>query len=399
MYRSIYVPFDNSAHALRAAEIAVAIAAHGGGELTASHVHAASLHERRFRQMEGGLPERYRSEKVLTEQREIHGDLIGRGLTLISESYLDVVGAKCAQAGVPCRSVTLEGKNWRRLAQDIQASSHDLVAMGALGLGAVGCSVLGSVCERVARRIDRDLLVVKSLNADQPGGIVVAVDGSEHSFGALKAALALARIFARPVEVVAVYDPFFHYTAFQSIAGVLSPAAAAVFRFEEQERLHGEIVDGGLARIYQGHLDLAVKMAAEDGVRLPATLLAGKALEQILNELRERKPWLLVAGRAGIHADGDTDIGSTAENLLRLAPCNVLLSASRVAPAFEQMAQTTLTWTGEAQARMQRVPDFARGMARSAVMRHALERGHTVITSDVIDSCLRGSEAKCPHKR
>lgn len=399
MYRSIYVPFDNSAHALRAAEIALGIAAKGGGELTASHVHAATLHERRFRQMEGGLPERYRSEKALTEQREIHGDLIARGLTLISDSYLDVVSAKCAQAGVPCRRVTLEGKHWRRLVQDIQASGHDLVVMGALGLGAVGCSALGSVCERVARHIDRDLLIVKSLPADQPGNIVVAIDGSEHSYGALQAALALARIFDRPVEAVAVYDPFFHYAAFQSIAGVLSPAAAAVFRFEEQERLHGEIIDGGLARIYQGHLDVAVKMAAEEGVRLSATLLAGKALEQILNESRQRKPWLLVAGRAGIHAEGETDVGSTAETLARLAPCNVLLSARRVAPALEQMAQTTLTWTGEAEARMQRVPDFARGMARGAVMRHALERGHTVVTSDVIDSCLRGSEGKCPHKR
>ncbi len=399
MYRSIYVPFDNSAHALRAAEIAVAIAAQAGGELSASHVHAASLHERRFRQMEGGLPERYRSEKALTEQREIHGELIAHGLQLISDSYLDVVSAKCAQAAVPCRRVTLEGKNWQRLVQDINASDHDLVVMGALGFGAVDCSVLGSVCERVARRVDRDLLVVKSLPAGQPGGIVVAIDGSEHSYGALQAALALARIFDRPVEALAVYDPFFHHAAFQSIAGVLSPAAAAVFRFEEQERLHGQIIDGGLARIYQGHLDAAVKMAAEQGVRLSATLLAGKALQQILNELRQRKPWLVAAGRAGIHADGDTEVGSTAENLLRLAQCNVLLAARRVAPALGHVAETTLEWTGEAQARMQRVPDFARTMARHAVARHALERGHTVVTSDVVDSCLRGSEGKCPHKR
>jgi nucleotide-binding universal stress UspA family protein len=310
-----------------------------------------------------------------------------------------VVSAKCVQAGVPCRRATLEGKNWQRLAQDIQGSGHDLVVMGALGLGAVDCSVLGSVCERVARRIDRDLLVVKSLAAGEPGGIVVAIDGSEQSYGALQAALALARIFDRPVQALAVYDPFFHTAAFRSIAGVLSPAAAAVFRFEEQERLHGEIIDGGLARIYQGHLDVAVKTAAEEGVRLSATLLAGKALEQILNELRARKPWLLAAGRAGTHADGESDVGSTAENLLRLAQCNVLLAARRVAPACAQMAETAMAWTGEAEARMQRVPDFARSMARRAVVRHALERGHTVVTSDVIDSCLRGSEGKCPHKR
>ena len=415
-YRSIHIPFDNSAHARRAVDLGVAIAAKGGGTVTASHVYAAGLHDRRFRQMESGLPERYRNEQALTEQRDIHGDLIARGLGLISDSYLDVVRKACQAAGVPCRGVTLEGKNWQKLVQNLQASGHDLVIMGALGLGAVASSVLGSVCERVARRIDRDLLVVKAVEADRAGGIVVAIDGSARSYGGLKAALGLARIFDRPVEAVAAYDPFFHSVAFHGIAGVLSPAAASVFRFREQERLHEEIIDGGLARIYQAHLELAAKVAAEEGARLRTTLLAGKAFEQILNYARERKPWLLVAGRTGIHSDDAIDLGSTAENLLRLADCDVLLSAGRFEPALGQVAETSMAWTGEAEARMQRVPEFARGMARRAVIQHALERGHTVITSDVIDSCLgamsgpragdgaaelatRDGGAKCPFAR
>lgn len=388
MHGSIYIPFDNSDHALRALDLGIAIARRTGACITGSHVYAARLHDRRFRQMESGLPQRYLEEQKLAEQREVHDDLITRGLQLISDSYLDVVSKRCAAAGVPCQRVTLEGRNWRQLADDIRASSHDLVIMGALGLGAVAASVLGSVCERVARCIDRDLLVVKTAAAEQPGTIAVAIDGSAHSYGALKAALGLARICERPVEAVAVYDPFFHYTAFHSIAGVLSPAAARVFRFKEQEKLHEEIIDGGLARIYQAHLDVAVKMAAEEGAELRTTLLTGKPFEQLLHYAREHKPWLLAAGRIGAHSDAAMDLGSTAENLLRFAECNVLLAARGFEPALEQVAETSVTWTSEAETRMQRVPEFARGMARRAVIRHALERGHTVISSDVIDSCL-----------
>jgi len=388
MYKSIYIPFDNSAHALRAVDFGIAIARKTGVGVTASHVYAAGLHDRRFRQMESGLPQRYLEEQKLAEQREVHDDLITRGLSLISECYLDVVGKKCEQARVPCRRVALEGKNWRKLVEDIRGSSHDLVIMGALGLGAVASSFVGSVCERVARRIDRDLLVVKTVATYRSGAIAVAIDGSAHSYGALKAALELARICERPVEAVAVYDPFFHYTAFHSIAGVLSPAAARVFRFKEQEKLHEEIIDGGLAKIYQAHLEVAAKIAAAEGVELRTALLAGKAFEQILNYAREREPWLLAVGRIGAHSDASMDLGSTTENLLRSSPCNLLLAARSFEPAPERVAEVSVVWTSEAEARMQRVPEFARGMARRAVVRHALERGHTVISSDVIDSCL-----------
>lgn len=402
-YRSIYIPFDNSVHALRALDLGVAIAVETGACITGSHVYAASLHEQRFRQMESGLPERYREEQKLAEQREVHDDLITRGLGLISESYLDVVGKRCADVRVPCRRVALEGKNWRRLVEDIRASSHDLVIMGALGLGAVASSAVGSVCERVARRIDRDLLVVRAAGAKPPGAIVVGVDGSARAYGALKAALELARTLRCPVEAVAVYDPFFHCVAFQGIAGVLSPAAASVFRFREQEKLHEEIVDAGLARIYQSHLQVAEKIAAAEGVELRTRLLAGKAFEQLLNHVREREPWLLAVGRTGAHSDAAMDLGSTVENLLRAAPCDLLLAARAFEPPVQQVADATMAWTREAQARMQRVPELARGMARRAVVMHAAAHGHTVVTSDVIDACLAafartgsGDAGKCP---
>ncbi|MBI3372202.1 MAG: universal stress protein [Betaproteobacteria bacterium] len=397
MYRSIYLPLDNSPQSLAGIDVALEFATRTGAMLTGSHVYAAKLHDRRFRQMEGGLPEAYRKEEKLVEQRDIHDDLITRGLQVISDSYLDVFAERCTRAGLEFRRVALEGKNWQSLVQDIGAGDTDLVVMGALGLGAVESSQLGSVCERVARRIDRDLLVMRETDPRPDGAIAAALDGSPQSFGGLMTALELGRLLGRRVEAVAAFDPYFHYVAFNSIAKVLSPAAASVFRFKEQEKLHEEIIDSGLAKIYQGHLDIAAGLARDAGTEITTRLLSGKAFEQLYRYAREEKPWLLVMGRIGVHSEAGMDLGSATENLLRLAPCNLLLSARAFQPPVEKIADATMAWTDEAARRMSRVPEFARGMARSAILQHAAQQGHTVVTSNVIDAVLgRMPGGKCP---
>ncbi|MBI3989295.1 MAG: universal stress protein, partial [candidate division NC10 bacterium] len=66
---------------------------------------------------------------------------------------------------------------------------------------------------------------------------------------------------------------------------------------------------------------------------LKTTLLAGKAFERILHHVRKTEPWLLVIGRIGIHSgESETDLGSNAENLLRLAPCHVYLCGRKFDP-------------------------------------------------------------------
>lgn len=388
MYQSIYLPLDNSAHSLAGVDIAITLAKQTGAQLTGSHVYAAKLHDRRFRQMEGGLPAPYKKEDKLVEQREVHDDLITRGLSVISDSYLDVFDARCQAAGLEGSRVNLEGKNWQALVNDISAGDYDLVVMGALGLGTVPHSQIGSVCERVSRRIGCDLLTVRETTPREDRAIVVALDGSPQSYGGLMTAIELAKLVGRPVEAVAVFDPHFHYVAFNSIAKVLSTEAAKIFRFEEQEKLHEEIIDSGLAKIYQGHLDVAARLAKEQGVELKTTLLAGKSFDQLLGFIQETKPWLMVLGRIGVHSEAGMDLGSATENLLRLANCNLLLSARCFEPPIKHIAETTMSWTDEAEARMLRIPDFARGMARKSIIKHAAKEGHTIVTSDVIDSLM-----------
>ena len=218
----------------------------------------------------------------------------------------------------------MDGKHHTEIVKDLAGSQPDLVVIGALGIGRVRDSEIGSVCERVARSRDRDVWVVKHLpEPDEPerDTILVGIDGSPQSFGALMTAIDLARAFDKKVEAIAVYDPYLHYSVFNGIVNVLTEKAAKVFRFEEQNQLHEEIIDTGLAQIYQSHLEVAERMASEAGVVIKKTLLDGKAFQKILDHARKTNPWLLVVGRIGVHSPTDeTGLGSNTENLLRAAP-------------------------------------------------------------------------------
>ena len=264
--------------------------------------------------------------------------------------------------------------------------------IGALGIGRARDSVIGSVCERVARQSDRDVWVVK--HVPEPGEperdtILVGVDGSPQSFGALMTAIDLARTFGKKVEAIAVYDPYLHYSVFNGIVNVLTEQAAKVFRFEEQNQLHEEIIDTGLAQIYQSHLEIGERMGTEAGVAIKKTLLDGKPFQKIIDHARKTSPWLIVLGRIGVHSPKDeTALGSNTENILRAAPCDVLLSTRIEVPRLDVRAEETIRWTPEAEQRMTHVPEQVKGIARTGVLRLALEKGHSVITNAVIDEAM-----------
>lgn len=392
MYKSIYVPVDNSDHSNRAVASAIALGKAYSAKLVGCHVYAAKLHDYRFRQMEYTLPEEYIDEVELERQRKIHDSLITMGLKLISDSYLDGMSRLCGETGLAFEPRMMDGKHHLEILKDLAGSQHDLVVIGALGIGRARDSVIGSVCERVARQSDRDVWVVK--HVPEPGEaerdtILVGVDGSPQSFGALMTAIDLARAFGKKVEAISVYDPYLHYSVFNGIVNVLTEQAAKVFRFEEQNQLHEEIIDTGLAQIYQSHLEVGERMASETGTAIKKTLLDGKPFQKIIDHARKTNPWLIVLGRIGVHSPKDEkELGSNAENILRAAPCDVLLSTRLEVPRLDVRAEETVRWTPEAEERMTHVPEQVKGIARTGVLRLALEKGHSVVTNAVIDEAM-----------
>jgi len=187
-----------------------------------------------------------------------------------------------------------------------------------------------------------------------------------------------------------------------------------------------------LAKIYQNHLDRANLTAKNAGVKINTVLMDGKPYDQILRYIDSEKPSLLILGRTGVHNTNGLDIGSTTENLLRLVPCNVLLTGGNVEAKLEistkqseyiespenkkeykintdnrhysgnillkpvecnqefdenstVKAQNSVVWTKEAQMQTERIPSFIRDVVRARIEDFAKKNGYREITTKIVD--------------
>jgi nucleotide-binding universal stress UspA family protein len=431
-YREILVPVDNSPDSAAAVDRAIELCRSSGGRITATHVYAARLHDIRFRQLEIGLPARFQTPAEIRRQRRIHDKLIEKGLQLISDSFLDEVDRRCTAAGVPLTRQLLEGINYQEIAREanggqgrlpsligfdpniadkydggertrtdvrlggngrIEAEDeaqeeklagtsgrqYDLVVIGAHGLGRQALSQLGGVVARAVRDIDRDVLIVRGGAGLAGGRIMVCVDGSSYGYKGMRVALELARAYGAKLFVCSAFDVEYHHVVFNNIKDILSVQAAKVFKFEEQEELHNNIIDKGLLRLAQSNIKRAAAMAsAYADVEVETQILIGKPFQCIMQWVEEVRPTLLVLARHGSHRVDGTQLGSQAENLIRLAPCDVLLIGTTDVradeiPWIEEDGRQGLEWAPDAEVRILRVPPFALGIARMAVEEFVLE--------------------------
>jgi nucleotide-binding universal stress UspA family protein len=426
LYKKIFIPLDNSKYSDYCSDLGITIAKKYSSELIGGHVYAANLHHKRFREMESGLPEKYKDENELKKQRAFHNSLIGRGLRMISNSYLDGLDKKCQNEEVPFTRNIQEGKNYLELVKDISNKDYDLVIIGIRGLGETNSSQIGSVCERVVRRINTDVLVVKN-DKSLDGKVIVAVDGSEQSFRSVEIAGKLTKEFGSELEALSVYDPHYHRVAFDGIAKILTGEMGNVFKSEEQEKLHEDVIDKGLEKIYRGHLKVALNRTKDFGIEIKTTLLEGKPYDQILKYVEKVKPSLLILGRTGIHAINGLDIGSATENILRFANCNVLITKNRkdagINPFYPVRKKAThcgrskeyiehelsngvyekkenigteqpldqaveageISWDKDASRLISKVPAFVRKMVVEEIENYARNKGSSEITREIVE--------------
>jgi len=205
----------------------------------------------------------------------------------------------------------------------------------------------------------------------------------------LSRGMALAKAFGKKLTAVSAFDPYFHYAMFKSLNKALTDKAREVFKFEEQEKLHETIIDSGLAKIYQGYLNIAARVADQAGVKIETRLLDGKPFEKILEFCEQAHPWLLIAGRTGFHSEEGMDLGSNTENLARQCGCNFLVVEGKSKPPVEYQVEETVTWTVEAKARLSGVPAMALPLAMKSIQNYCVAEGHTVVTESNLDEALK----------
>ena len=395
MYQDIFVPCDNSQECDYAIHRSIELAKKFESKLVGNHVYAAKLHDVRFRQLESGLPARFQSKEEIQRQRKIHDKLIEKGLQLISDSFLDQMEKQCEAASLPVKRQLLEGIHFEEIVAEVNSNGYDLCAMGAHGLGRQPYSQLGGVTSRVMRKLEKDMLITRTDQPLQGGLYLVCVDGSSYCYRSARVALDLARTFGAKVQFCSAFDLEFHHIAFNNIKDVLSYQASRVFKFEEQEELHNNIIDKGLLKLCQANLMRAEQMAEEyPDVEVESQVLVGKPFDCILKYIEETKPTLLVLARHGAHRINGPDMGSQVENLVRLAPCDVLLTGTtgvnpEDVPWIEEDGVPGLEWDPMAEVRIQRVPPFAQGIARNAVEDWVQEHGGAVVTNSFLDRAIQ----------
>ena len=133
--------------------------------------------------------------------------------------------------------------------------------------------------------------------------IVIANDGSEGGFRALSLACDLAKAHAAALHMISV-EELPNVPA--SIDEIIETKA------EENHKFHDVLAK-------------AHAVAKEKGVKLNAEVVAGHAVAAVVATAKAKKADLLVVGFIGHSALYERIIGSTADRLVRLAPCPVLV--------------------------------------------------------------------------
>ena len=349
MYKKILVAIDGSPGSLIAGSLALKIANETGGTIYAANVFDAQIHTRRFNEMESILPGQYREEDSEEQLREVHGVWTNEGFLALSKKrvapYLEI----CRQAGFDrIEEINKQGRNYVEIISAAEEIGADLIVMGASGLGTVN-GELGSTATRVLRMASCDVLLARKEIED--GKIVVGIDGSDEAIAALERAEVWSNALKKEISLGAVYDPFFHNKVLESLEDASSAYetsyhseiykaveehgdadnygahggashTATEVKEEDDSEGHDQMVDEGLARLYESFLGKASERTSLD----PETqLLKGKPYQQLAEFANQANATLVAVGRNGLHKTEVSNIGSNAEGLARLSHTNVLV--------------------------------------------------------------------------
>ena len=135
--------------------------------------------------------------------------------------------------------------------------------------------------------------------------ILIAYDGSNGAREALKQGIALAQALKSELACILVEEHLPHYAA------SISEVKAAKEEIDEHFR--------ALAKHAQD-------LAALSGIEMETIVRQGHEVETIVNTARNGAYELLVMGYHGHSAIFGRIMGSTAQSIVRLAPCPVLLA-------------------------------------------------------------------------
>ena len=289
----ILVATDFSAHARHAAERAARLAHEAHSALALMHVLPGEpLAQIREWLGASSMPEHAMRDEAHRQLRALAADLASaRRVQLSTEDA----------AGAPLDEIL-------RVADRLDAQ---LLVLGARGMGFLRRLMLGTTSERLMRRTDRPLLVVRQTPHEPYRRVLVAVDFSPWS----REAVALARRVAPNARLVIL-------TVFQ-------------VPFEEKLRFAG--VDAATVEVYRQRARTLARqsvfaLAGEAGLspsQWEPCVVEGDASLRIVENEQAHDCDLVVLGKHGQSAAVDLLLGSVTKHVLAEGSADVLVSTRR----------------------------------------------------------------------
>ena len=226
------------------------------------------------------------------------------------------------EAHVPTHIEIREGEPWREIERAAEELPADLVVMGTHGYGGFEHLLLGSVAEKLLRRLPCPVMTVcneEGRTWEAPGlvrRILCATDLSESSANTIAFALSLAEKHQAEITLLhvidALPDPTEHvYMAVPEIGPL---------RHDLEQRARGQ-------------LHHAVTDEVRAGGAITECVTVGRAYKEILRIAAEQRADMIVMGTRGHGAIGRMLFGSTSHHVVRAATCPVVtIRPVRAAP-------------------------------------------------------------------
>ena len=178
MFHRLLIPLDDSAFSRTAIPYALALASGPDAEL-----ELVSAVDTAVTLMGGGYPGDFAGDGTASAPGApvMALELIEASRTAREENLDAVVRAIEAATAVPVRSTVLEGEPGEVVAAQVDERSADLVVMSTHGRGGLDRAWLGSVADRLIRRLSVPLLLVRPQEEEAEDGLEGGGDGPELS--------------------------------------------------------------------------------------------------------------------------------------------------------------------------------------------------------------------------
>ena len=136
--------------------------------------------------------------------------------------------------------------------------------------------------------------------------VVVPTDFSEHSMRAVDYAVEIAQKFDSNLHVVYIIEPLLQ----------VADVSWSSVDFEQLNKAHKESAEKQIAKV--------IEESVPEGVQASSEILFGKPFVEIVKYARDQNADLIVMATHGRGAISHILMGSTAEKVVRKAPCPVL---------------------------------------------------------------------------